>query len=103
MSDRTIYVFPKDRGFAVAIVASAVDEHGNTMLTLRMPGAPVHSIELAGRKAFTAVIAKMARVVHAVVKAGADYRPFVERPVPGGGTPPYRSRGGENETEKEKA
>jgi transposase len=39
------------------------------------------------RKAFTAVTAKMARVVHAVIRAGADYRPFVERPVPGGGTP----------------
>lgn len=39
----------------VAIVASAVDEHGNTMLLMRMPGAPVHSIDLATRKAFTAV------------------------------------------------
>ena len=39
------------------------------------------------RKAFTAVTAKMARVVHAVIRAGADHRPFVERPVPGGGTP----------------
>jgi transposase len=39
------------------------------------------------RKAFTAVTAKMARVVHAVIRSGADYRPFVERPVPGGGTP----------------
>jgi transposase len=50
------------------------------------------------RKAFTAVTAKMARVVHAVVKAGADYRPFVEGPVPGGGTPLYRSRGGASAT-----
>lgn len=41
--------------FDVAIVASAVDEHGNTMLTMRMPGAPVHSIDLATRKAFTAI------------------------------------------------
>ncbi len=46
------------------------------------------------RKAFTAVTAKMARVVHAVIKVGADYRPFVEGPVPGGGTPLYRSRRG---------
>ena len=45
-------------------------------------------------KAFTAVIAKMVRVVHAVIRTGADYRPFVERPVPGGGTPLCRSRGG---------
>jgi transposase len=46
------------------------------------------------RKAFTAITAKMARVAHAVIKAGADYRPFVEGPVPGGGTPLDRSRRG---------
>jgi transposase len=39
------------------------------------------------RKALTAITAKMARVVHAVIKGGADYRPFVEGPVPGGRTP----------------
>jgi transposase len=46
------------------------------------------------RKAFTATTAKMARVVHAIIKSGADYRPFVEEPVPGGGTPLCRSRRG---------
>jgi hypothetical protein len=30
------------------------------------------------RKALTAVTAKMARVVHAVIKSGTDYRPFFE-------------------------
>lgn len=30
------------------------------------------------RKAMTAITAKMARVVHAVVKSGSDYRPFIE-------------------------
>jgi len=39
------------------------------------------------RKAFTAITAKMARVVHAVVKRGADYRPFLEAAVPSGRTP----------------
>ena len=40
------------------------------------------------RKAFTAITAKMARVVHAVVKSGADYRPFIEvGAVPRGRTP----------------
>jgi len=39
----------------VAIVASAVDAHGNTALLMRMKGAPVHSIDLATRKAYTAV------------------------------------------------
>jgi hypothetical protein len=38
------------------------------------------------RKAVTALTAKMARVVHAVIKGGAEYRPFFERPVPGGRT-----------------
>ena len=38
------------------------------------------------RKAMTAITAKMARVVHAVVKSGSDYRPFVEGRVPGGTT-----------------
>ena len=36
------------------------------------------------RKAMTAITAKMARVVHAVIKGGSDYRPFVEGRVPGG-------------------
>lgn len=31
-----------------------------------------------GRKAMTAITAKMARVMHAVVKGGSDERPFVE-------------------------
>ena len=32
------------------------------------------------RKAMTALTAKMARVTHAVVKTGTEYRPFLERP-----------------------
>jgi transposase len=39
------------------------------------------------RKALTAITAKMARVVHAVIKSGSDYRPFFEGMVPGGRTP----------------
>ena len=39
------------------------------------------------RKALTAITAKMARVVHAVIKSGSDYRPFFEGTVPGGRTP----------------
>ena len=31
------------------------------------------------RKAMTALTAKMARVAHAVVKTGTEYRPFLER------------------------
>ena len=39
------------------------------------------------RKALTAITAKVARVVHAVIKNGSDYRPFFEGTVPGGRTP----------------
>ena len=46
------------------------------------------------RKALTAITAKMARVVHAVVKRGADYRPFLEAAVPSGRTPLDASRRG---------
>ncbi len=42
----------------------------------------------------TAITAKMARVVHAVVKRGADYRPFLEAAVPSGRTSLGRSRRG---------
>ena len=31
------------------------------------------------RKAMTALTAKMARVAHAVIKSGTEYRPFLER------------------------
>ena len=44
-----------------------------------------HNADLR-RKALTAITAKRARVVHALIKSGADYRPFVEGPVPGGRT-----------------
>jgi transposase len=50
------------------------------------------------RKASTAITAKLARVVHAIIKSGDDYRPFVEGPVPGGRTPLCRSREGASAT-----
>lgn len=46
------------------------------------------------RKALTAVTAKMARVVHAVIKGGTDYRPFFEGSAPSGRTPLCQGRGG---------
>jgi transposase len=46
------------------------------------------------RKALTAVAAKVARVAHALIKTGADYRPFFEGAVPSGRTPLCRSREG---------
>lgn len=50
------------------------------------------------RKGVTAIAAKMARVVHAVVKSGSDYRPFFEGTVPGGRTSLSRSREGVSAT-----
>jgi transposase len=50
------------------------------------------------RKALSAIAAKMARVTHAVIKSGTDYRPFFERigerTVPGGRTSLCTGRGG---------
>jgi len=46
------------------------------------------------RKALSAITAKMARVTHAVIKSGADYRPFFERAMPGGRTSLCSGRGG---------
>jgi len=56
-----------------------------------------HNADLQ-RKALSAITAKMARVVHAVVKTGADYRPFVEVAVPSGGTPLRVGREGASAT-----
>jgi len=50
------------------------------------------------RKALTAIAAKMARVVHAVIKSGSDYRPFFEGTVPGGRTPLSKCREGASAT-----
>jgi transposase len=52
-----------------------------------------HNADLR-RKALTAVSAKMARVVHAVITNGTDYRPFFEAAVPSGRTPLRLSREG---------
>jgi transposase len=43
------------------------------------------------RKAYTAVAAKMARVVYAILKAGTDYRRFPEATMPGGRIPSLRA------------
>lgn len=43
------------------------------------------------RKALAAIAAKMARVTHAVIVGGEDYRPFFDRAMPGGRTPLCRA------------
>ena len=50
------------------------------------------------RKALTAITAKMARTVHAVIKTGSDYRPFFEGPIPSGRTSLSKCREGESAT-----
>jgi hypothetical protein len=43
------------------------------------------------RKGYTAVAAKMARVVYAIIKTGTDYRRFPEATMPGGRIPSPRA------------
>lgn len=50
------------------------------------------------RKALTAITAKMARTVHAVIKTGSDYRPFFEGPIPSGRTSLSKCREGASAT-----
>ncbi len=52
------------------------------------------------RKALSAIAAKMARVTHAVIKNGTDYRPFFERAVPGGRTSLCKGRGGTHKQDR---
>lgn len=48
------------RQAGVSIVVSVVDTHGNPVLLHRMDGAPLHSLEMAFRKAYTAASFNMA-------------------------------------------
>lgn len=50
------------------------------------------------RKAYTAIAAKMARTVHAVIKHGEPYRPFFEGTNPDGRTSLCSGRGGASAT-----
>jgi uncharacterized protein GlcG (DUF336 family) len=43
-----------ERGFPICV--TVVDAHGNVVLLHRMPGAPVLSLEMAERKAYTSVV-----------------------------------------------
>lgn len=42
------------RQAGVSVVVSVVDTHGNPVLLHRMDGAPLHSLDMAFRKAYTA-------------------------------------------------
>ena len=41
------------------VAVTVIDNHGNVVLTHRMPGAPVFSLELAERKAYTSALVGM--------------------------------------------
>jgi uncharacterized protein GlcG (DUF336 family) len=57
----------------VPVVIALVDRHGNTILTYRMPTALLVSLELAPKKAYTAVALKTAtHELSAVIQPGAD-------------------------------
>ncbi len=53
---KTIAGYAEDEAarLGLAIVVSIVDVHGNPALLHRMTGAPMHSLEMAFRKAYTA-------------------------------------------------
>lgn len=53
---KTIAGYAEDeaKSAGIAIVVSIVDIHGNPALLHRMTGAPMHSLEMAFRKAYTA-------------------------------------------------
>lgn len=53
---KTIAGYAEDeaKSAGLAIVVSIVDTHGNPALLHRMTGAPMHSLEMAFRKAYTA-------------------------------------------------
>ena len=54
--------FAEDRALAmnVPITISVVDIHGNLVLKHRMPGAPLISVEMSERKAYTSALLDMA-------------------------------------------
>src|SRR5438552_18060685 len=56
----------------VPVAVSVVDVHGNVVLQHRMPGAPLFSLELSERKAYTSALVRLRT---------ADLVPLVRRPA----------------------
>jgi uncharacterized protein GlcG (DUF336 family) len=62
----------------VPVAVSVIDIHGNVVLTHRMTGAPVFSLELAERKAYTsALIGIRTADLVPLVQPGADLYPLL--------------------------
>jgi uncharacterized protein GlcG (DUF336 family) len=49
----------ESRRIGVPVTVSVVDIHGNLVLKQRMPGAPVLSLEMSERKAYTSALLRM--------------------------------------------
>ena len=79
------------KGDGYDVSAAVVDRAGDLKVLLRADTANPHNADLARRKAYTAVAAKMARVVYAVITTGTDYRRFPEATRPGGRIPSPRA------------
>ena len=60
------------------VAVTVVDTHGNIVLTHRMTGAPVFSLELAERKAYTSALIGMRTAdLVPLVQPGADLYPLL--------------------------
>jgi uncharacterized protein GlcG (DUF336 family) len=62
----------------VPVAVTVIDVHGNVVLTHRMPGAPVFSLELSERKAYTSALVgiRTADLVP-LVQPGAELYPLL--------------------------
>ena len=62
----------------VPVAVSVIDVHGNVVLTHRMTGAPVFSLELSERKAYTSALVRMRTAdLVPLVQPGADLYPLL--------------------------
>jgi uncharacterized protein GlcG (DUF336 family) len=62
----------------VPVAVTVIDIHGNVILTHRMTGAPVFSLELSERKAYTSALVGMRTAdLVPLVQPGADLYPLL--------------------------
>src|SRR4051812_25568977 len=62
----------------VPTAVTVIDSHGNVVLTHRMTGAPLFSLELSERKAYTsALVGKRTADLAPLVQPGADLYPLL--------------------------
>src|SRR5580700_8630965 len=62
----------------VPVAVTVIDIHGNVVLVHRMPGAPVFSLEISERKAYTSALVGMRTAdLVPVVQPGAELYPLL--------------------------